>query len=157
MNESFENFDEVRIKGEELYKTLEPVQCPYFKEKVYFNAQGLEHLKFKQRNGARNRQDQYMRFKMLRFAPEVLRLSQTVQGIFHTKHLERVRINSRTDTIMKEVSYYEFVAVVEKVRVKVIVKQIENRQLLFWSIIPFWGINKDTKQRKLYVGDPEND
>ena len=157
MNGPIENFDEVRIKGEEFYKTLEPVPCPYFKEKVYFNSQGLEHLKFKQRNGARNRQDQYMRFKMLRFVQEVLCLSHTVQGIFHTKHLERVRINSRTDTILKEVSYYEFVAVIESFRVKIIVKQVGTGQLLFWSVIPFWGINKETKQRKLYVGDPEHD
>ena len=36
-----QQFKEVKEKGEELYKSLSEVYCPYFKEKVTFNAQGL--------------------------------------------------------------------------------------------------------------------
>lgn len=152
-----ENFQEVSGKGEKLYKSFSAVYCPYLESLVYFNAQGLEHLKFKRARYARPRHDQYMRFKLLYLVPEILRLSKTVQGIGETNHLERVRIHSRTDIVLRAVTYYEFIAVLRGVRIKVVVKQIENGQKFFWSIIPFWGINKKTKKRKLYAGNPEED
>lgn len=145
------------MKGEEFYKTLTEVHCPHFKEGVVFNAQGLEHLKFKQQRKARPQQDQYMRLKLLHLAPIVIKASATLQGIWETKNFERIRVHGRTDTILKIVTYYEFVAVLEKIRVKVIVKQIESGQKFFWSIIPYWGVNKNTKRKKLYSGYPEED
>jgi len=157
MNGEIENFQEVMTKGEELYKKISPVWCPYLESEVHFNAQGLEHLKFKRSRYARPRHDQYMRFKLFYLVPEVLRLSKTVQGIWDTQHFERVRMHGRTDTILKPVTYYEFVAVLKKVRIKVVVKQIGVGQAFFWSIIPFWGLNKETKKRKLYAGNPEED
>ena len=157
MSLDLENFEEVRMGGEDLYKTLDEVYCPYFKSKISFNSQGLEHLKFKQQRKARSQQDQYMRFKLLHLAPVVLKASSTLQGIWETKNFERIRIHSRTDTVLKIVTYYEFVAVVEKIRVKVIVKQIEGGNMFFWSIIPYWGVDKNTKKRKLYSGYPKED
>lgn len=157
MNGEIENFEEVVAKGEELYRSFNVVRCPYFGEKIYFNAQGLEHLKFKHREKARTRHDQYMRFKLLHLVPEILQLSRTIQGIWETKHFERIRTHSRTDTILKPVTYYEFIAVLNKVRIKVVVKQIDGGQKFFWSLIPFWGIHKETRRRKLYSGNPEED
>ena len=40
---------------------------------------------------------------------------------------------------------------------KVIVKQIEGGDKIFWSIIPFWGMDEQTKSRLLYEGLPEED
>ena len=155
--EKIENFDEVVVKGEEIYKTLSPIRCPYFGAEVHFNAQGLEHLKFKRREQARSHHDQYMRFKLIKLAPEVLKLSRTVQGIWETKHFERVRMHSRTDTILKPVVYYEFIAILNRIRIKIVVKQIDGGEKFFWSIIPFWGVNKETKKRKMHGGNPEED
>lgn len=157
MSLDLENFEEVRIKGEDFYKTLDVVRCPYFNGNVSFNSQGLEHLKFKQQRKARSQQDQYMRLKLLHLAPVVLQTSTTLQGIWTTKNFERIRVNSRTDNILKVVTYYEFVAVIEKIRVKVIIKQIDDGNRFFWSIIPYWGVDKTTKNRKLYSGYPEED
>ncbi|MEK7463019.1 MAG: hypothetical protein AAB621_01480 [Patescibacteria group bacterium] len=155
--EKVEDFDEVIIKGEETYKTFSPIRCPYLESEVHFNAQGLEHLKFKRRGQARSLHDQHMRFKLLKLAPDVLKLSRTVQGIWETKHFERVRVHSRTDTILKPVIYYEFIAILNRIRIKVVVKQIDNGEKFFWSIIPFWGMNKETKKRKMHGGNPEED
>ena len=157
MTLDLENFEEVRTKGEEFYKTIGEVHCPYFKEKISFGAQGLEHLKFKRRDKARLEQDQYMRLKLLHLAPEILKSSHTLQGILETKKFERVRIHSRTDTILKSVSYYEFIAVLKRNRVRIVIKQIDNGQKFFWSIIPFWGMNIETNGRILHDGIPEED
>ena len=157
MNNSPEDLVKIVSKGEQTYKIIKTIRCPYLNQEVSFNSAGLEHLKFKRRGVARSLHDQYMRFKLLHLAPEVLRLSRTVQGIWETKHFERIRIHSRTETILKSVIYYEFIAVLNKVRVKVVVKEIENSKPFFWSLIPSWGINKETGKRKLHRGDPEED
>ena len=148
---------EVKEKGEELYKSLGEVSCPFLKGKVSFGAQGLEHLKFKRREKARLEKDQYMRFRLLHLAPEILKSSHTLQGILETKKLERIRMNNRTDTVLKPVTYYEFIAVLKRNRVRIIVKQIDDGQKFFWSIVPFWGMNAETMRRILHDGLPEED
>lgn len=152
-----EEFELVKNKGEDFYKSLSDTYCPYFKESVSFNSLGLEHLKFKQRDKARSEQDQYMRFKLLFLAPEIIQKSNTIQGILEIKKFEKVRVNSRTDIILKPVTYYEFIAVIKRNRVKVIIKQIDKGNLFFWSIIPFWGMNESTMTRLLHEGVPEED
>jgi hypothetical protein len=148
---------DVKDEGEELYKSLDQIYCPYFKEKISFGAQGLEHLKFKRREKARLDKDQYMRFKLLHLAPEILKLSYTIQGVLETNKFERVRMHSRTDTVMKPVTYYEFIAVMKRNRVRIIIKQIDSGQKFFWSIVPFWGMNTETMGRILHEGVPEED
>ncbi len=68
-----EDFEEIKQKNESYYKLIGEIFCPYFQEQISFNVQGLEHLKFKQRDKARPEQDQYMRFKLLYLAPEILK------------------------------------------------------------------------------------
>lgn len=152
-----DDFVEVEKKAEEFYTSIPEVYCPYFSEKIAFNSAGFKHLKFKSDQVARSRSEQYARLKLLTLAPQVLSLSRTVQGISHTKHFERIRMHSRTDTILKPVSYYEFIAVLENVRVKVVVKQIDSGQKFFWSIIPFWKIDLMNSRRVLYSGNLEQD
>lgn len=150
-------FEKVAREAEEFYASIGEVYCPYFCGKVAFNAAGFKHLKFKSNMVARPRNEQYARLKLLQLAPKVLSASRTVQGIWDTKHFERVRMHSRTDTILKPVSYYEFIAVLENVRVKVIVKQVEDGQKFFWSIIPYWKVDLANSRRVLHSDDPESD
>ncbi len=157
MNIDISNFEEIKIKGEEMYKNISDTFCPYLGKTVSFNAQGIEHLKFKNRERARPPKDQYMRLKLIHLAPEVLKNSKTVQGILETKKFETIKVNSRKDTILKPVNYFEFIAVIKRNRVKVIVKQIDGGNLFFWSLIPFWRMNDDTMTRILHDGSPEED
>ncbi|KKS13867.1 MAG: hypothetical protein UU67_C0014G0001, partial [Candidatus Daviesbacteria bacterium GW2011_GWB1_41_5] len=97
----------------------------------------------------------------IKLAPEIIGQSKTLQGIWTTKKIERVKVNSRWDKVMKVITYYEFIAVMEsrgsKIRVKVIVKEVGGGEKFFWSLIPFWGTNKNTNERVMYSGNPEND
>ncbi len=157
MNLDVSDFEKVKSDGEKLYKSFSDIYCPYLKQKISFNAQGIEHLKFKRREKARLLQDQYMRFKLIHLAPEVIKDSRTVQGILETKKFEVIKINSRKDTILKPVKYFEFIAVIKRNRIKIIIKQIDNGKCFFWSIIPFWRMNEETKSRILHEGIPEED
>jgi hypothetical protein len=152
------DFDAVKEKAEALYETLSEVACPYFgNEKVAFNARGIRHLKFKADEKARPRQDQYARLKLLHLAPQVLKLSRTVQGIWQTKQFELEKTHSRWERILRDVCFYEFIAVLDDVRIKVIVKQVAGGERFFWSIIPFWKLEDGTYRRILHNIDAEYD
>lgn len=153
----YDDFEIVKQKGLEFYKNINEVFCPYLQEKVIFNNLGLEHLFYKQREKPRLDQDQYMRFKLINYAPEILKLSRTLQGILKVQRFEKVRSHNRTDYKMLQVTYYEFIALIKRNRIKVIVKQIGDNQKFFWSIIPFWGMNNETKSRIFHEGVPEED
>ncbi len=126
-NFSDSDFDSVKQKAEALYETIGDVYCPYLKTNIAFNAKGLRHLKFKLDRVARTSHDQYARLKLLHLAPRVLQLSNTLQGVWETRRFESIKSNSRWDHIAVDVSYYEFIAVMDSVRVKVIVKQSHGR------------------------------
>lgn len=151
------DFDSVKKNAETFYETIGEVYCPYLKEKITFNVKGLKHLKFKSDRHARSRTDQYARLKLLHLAPQVLKMSHTLQGIWKTRQFETLKINSRWERIIKEVTFYEFIAVLENIRAKVIVKEIYGGEKHFWSVIPYWGINKENRKRVLYSGNPEHD
>ena len=150
-------FEKAREDAETLYKTIGEIRCPYFQSAVVFNAKGIEHIKFNKVRQARSHRDQYIRFRLLRLAPDIIAASHTLQGVSVRKNFEREKTNSRWETVMRTVTYYEFVAVVKDVRVRVIAKQVESGPLYFWSIIPFWKMDKVTGKRLLHSGKPEFD
>lgn len=152
-----EDFEKIKTEAEAFYATIQEVYCPYLKEKIAFNVRGLKHLKFKSDRQARTSNDQYARLRLLRFAPEVLKNSHTVQGIWETKIFEEQKTNSRWKHILKDVRFYEFIAVLENIRIKVIIKEVQGGEKHFWSVIPFWGIDKIAHKRILHSGDLEND
>ena len=149
------DFLEVKDKAEKFYKTIDNIYCPYLKEKVAFNTKGLKHLKFKSDRQARPRKDQYSRLKLIHLTPEVLKQSHTLQGIWQTKRFEAKKMNSRWERVMKRITYYEFIAVVDTVRLKIIIKQVLGGDKHFLSVIPCWGINKTTSKRILHNGNIE--
>jgi hypothetical protein len=156
-----EKFNQIKHDAEDFYNGLEKVRCPYFQGDVHFNTKGWEHLIFKEWNKTRPIMDQFGRLRHLKLVPEVIQNSRTLQGIWTTQRLERVRKNDKKwEKVMKLTTYYEFIAVMEshgsKIRVKVIVKQIDGGERYFLSIIPFWGTNKHG-DRVMHSGNPEND
>ena len=98
-----------------------------------------------------------MRFKLIHLAPEVLKVSSSLQGIWETKRFEYIKINKKWMRVLKDVTYYEFIAVIKRNRIKIVVKQIDGGKRIFWSIIPFWGMNKETMSRIFHEGNPEED
>jgi hypothetical protein len=151
-----DNFEKIKLEKETSYKTFGEVYCPYFKEKILFSALGLDHLKFKKPRIARSEEDQFMRFKLLNLAPLVVSLSHTVQGIRTIKSFEEIRINNRKEHILKNVIYYEFIAVIQNYRVKIILKEIEGGSKVFLSIVPAWQYDRKTRKRILSSSKNEN-
>jgi hypothetical protein len=151
-----EEFDRVLLKAQELYHSVGQIRCPYFREPVQFNAAGLDHLRRQAWNRGRSRPDQFMRLKYLWAAPEIVRLSQTVQGVWKTQERIRRRRHGQWEEVFTPVTFYEFVAVFEDRRFKVVVKEPTGQAKMFWSIIPFWRQNEQG-ERVIHEGDPAQD
>lgn len=152
-------FEQIKGDAEIFYRGIGEVICPFFKEPVSFNAKGLDHIKFKEWNKARSNVEQYIRFRLLPLAPQIIRESNTLQEFYETKKLERQKINSRWEHRAVQVRYYAFVAIIRRARVKVVVKDIEGGKRFFWSIIPFWKVRRDSEGNRikkiLHEGDLE--
>jgi hypothetical protein len=133
------------------------VKCPYLNKEVAFNSKGIRHLKFKSDTQARPHADQYARLKLLYLAPKIVAASRTVQGICKMRHFETEKMHSRWEDKLRDVTYYEFIAVMDNLRVKVIVKQVGTGEPYFWSIIPYWGVDDTTHKRILHSGRPDKD
>lgn len=147
--------DKIKKQAEEDYKKIDSVLSPYLKKGVAFNAKGLEHIKFKGRNKARSNEDQYMRLKYLHLAKKIIKASHTLQG--HQERNEMVKVKRGKWTYeMQAVNYFEFVAIIGDVRVRVIVKKVAGGELHFWSIIPFWKMDINNK-RLIHNGNPSED
>ncbi len=152
-----EDFESTRSRADILYHSLAELYCPYLKEKIFFNAKGWDHIRFKNRTRSRSPHDQYVRFKLLPLAIWVISNSHTLQGLCSTKAFESVNINSRRDNLLKQVTFWEFMAVLDEVRIKVVIKQVEGGEKHFFSVIPYWKIKPGTNERILYGHLPLNE
>jgi hypothetical protein len=94
-----------------------------------------------------------MRFKLIFLAPDILKLSRTVQGVSEVNRFEEVYIHGRKEKVLCLVRYYEFIAVIKTYRVKVVVKQIGEGPKFFFSIIPSWKPGKEAGTRLLHDED----
>ncbi|PWB38436.1 MAG: hypothetical protein C3F02_03720 [Parcubacteria group bacterium] len=160
MDKLQEKLDRVKDEAEKFYGTIREVHCPYLGRKVNFNSKGLDHIKFKEWNKARSLSDQYLRLKFLKLTKTVIERSHTVQEFNQKNSLERQNTNSRWEKKMVIVRYYGFVAIVNEVRIKVIIKEVNNGVPYFWSVIPFWKTKNDPLLGRVkhvfYEGDLEN-
>ncbi|MCK5416045.1 hypothetical protein KAI92_01305 [Candidatus Parcubacteria bacterium] len=162
MNVQQEKYKEIKEKAEKEYKKTKAVFSPFLKRNINFNSKGLDHIKFKEWNKTRLIADQYLRLKFLKLAPRILEKATTLQEFNETKNFERKRKNTRWEKILTPVKYYGFVALLNyKIKIKIIVKEVEGGQPFFWSIMPFWKTknNPIIKQTKkvFHEGDLEND
>ena len=160
MDERQIKFDQIKKSAEEQYRKINSNFCPFLNKNVNFNAKGLDHIKFKEWNKTRLISGQYLRLKFLKLAPLIIEKASTLQEFSETKVFERIKRNSCRERILIPVKYYGFVAIIKfKVKIKIIVKEIENGQPFFWSVIPFWKTKKDsiTEQTKkvFHEGDLE--
>lgn len=117
-------------QAKDFFKKTKSVKCPAFPgEEIIFNSKGLSHLFYKgsRKIASRPSREAETRVWLLSRAVKVLKLMPLAQeeNMFVTKNGKRIR-------------YWDFEAVVDDRRIKVIVRQIGNGKKHFWSVIPAW-------------------
>lgn len=140
-NQEIDEFSRLRAAAEVLYKSFKPSFCPALKGEVQFTSEGFNHLRYKF-NVARTEAAQRRKLKVLLKGQEIIKITTTIQeyrtGI--TKVGKPGRDGLRKTSIAQ---YWGFVHVFpNNVRVRVIIRQVGDGQLHFWSVMPSWKVNK---------------
>lgn len=121
---------QLKKEAQKFFRKNKSVNCPAFpSKKVIFNSKGLSHLFYKgsKKISSRPLKEVAVRVSLLPRALKLLQLMPLAQEEFIAK-----------DSKNRSCSYFAFEAVVDKKRIKVIVRKISNGKLHFWSVIPAW-------------------
>ncbi len=144
MEISDDKFEKIKKEAENFYGAIVKVKCPYLTGDVHFNTEGFQHLLFKDWNTTRTRFEQYTRLRLIKLAPEIIKISHTLQEYDERQLFVRQKINSRWEKRLKTVRYYVFVAIIDFVRLKIVIKEIEGGVKFFYSLYPSWRVEKDS-------------
>lgn len=162
MKNDLDKYDECRTQTENFYNGIGKIKCPILGDYVVFSSEGFNHLVYKNKS-ERTKNDQMTKFKLLPSGKKIIGLTTTVQE--YTESLIEVRrkkmIRGKRRPYIENViaKYWCFSAIIDGLKIKVIVRQVGEGNKHFWSVIPDWNISKysDIKMIKKYRGDPEED
>ena len=100
-----------------------------------------------------------MRLKLVDLARKIVDITTTIQEIDGKLQDVTVKRNKRRITESKLVKYWAFIAILEKKKVKIIIRQIGEGKIHFWSLIPFWTTTEyeNHKFMNYTKGDLENE
>lgn len=158
--ENLANYQNLKKSAQEIYNNINSVFSPVLQAKITFPAEGFNHIIFKNARSERERPSQILRFKLLPLAKRLIEISTTHQEyeeisreFIVKKYKKKVREN-------KSVKYWGLIAIIDKRKIKVIIRKIGNNgSLHFWSVIPAWTTNKyrDARFFTTMKGYPEED
>ena len=161
MDISEEKFVQRKAEAKVIYDAIGSVKCPYFNgEEVHFNSEGFEHILFKSWNKTRSRVEQYTRLRLIPLVVSIIRKSGTLQEYDEKNIFVRQQSRGKWTEVMKLVRYYIFIAIINDLRMKIIVREVVGEKKRFYSVYPSWSTAQDGwggKKKKLYTGNPETD
>lgn len=125
-----------------IFDKTKEIDCPAFpREKIIFNAKGVNHLIYK---GSRSRREKSRIETNIRLLPRAIKV------------LKSMHYPQEETSYMREKVHYKFwtfEAVVDGRRIKVIVRQVGRGKKHFWSVIPAWRKDRfgilNARKRKL--------
>lgn len=129
---------------EENYKKITSIDNPALKTKIFFNSNGLHHLKYDNNRSERSKIIQKNKFMFFNDAVIIIKKSSTIQ-----EYRRSVSLLKETKEL-KMVEFFAFWAIInftKKIRIKVVIRRIggENGKFHFWSVMPFWQLDKNRR------------
>lgn len=158
--ENLSDYQKIKEAAQELYNNINSVFSPALGEKVAFSAEGFSHIIFKNHHSMREESSQILRFRLLSLAKKLIGLSTTHQEFEESLKEVLVKKYKKKTRESRMVKYWGIIAIIDKQKIKVIVRKIGNNgSLHFWSVIPAWTTNKyrDTRFFTTMKGCPEED
>jgi len=144
-NFNIEEFKLLKKNVEENYKKITSIDNPALKTKIFFNSNGLHHLKYDNNRSKRDKIIQKNKFMFFDSAVNILKKSSTIQEyrqlFFTPNKTKRIRV-------VEFFAFWAIISFTKKIRIKVIVRRIggESGQFHFWSLMPFWRLSKNGRE-----------
>jgi hypothetical protein len=150
-------FEERKTRAERLYASHRTIHNPYLDCEVVLNSDGFHHLQFSSRT-ERSKKEQLLKFRLLPLALETIRRAGTLQE--YRKILQPIgRASAHSGTVMKQVEYWGFVAILGKqeapVKLRTVLRRVGDGNVIFWSVMPDTKF-KESKQRLSTAGIEDN-
>lgn len=142
IEDRLQDYEMIRLEAQELYGTFGKFFCPALGQHVHFTSNGFNHLIYKGAKKERDKRVQILRFDMLEKAKYVIENSTTFQEFEENMEYRRVNRHGKYIPINLIVRSWGFVAIIKKFRVKVVVNQVGNSKIEFYSVIPAWFIKQ---------------
>lgn len=158
--EDISNYEKIKADSKNFYEQIGKVHCPAFEQPVFFNAEGFNHLIYKNDRRERDKSVQIMKFKLLPLAKKLIGLTTTYQEYEESLQEFRVKKFKKAIQESKVVRYWGIIAILEHRKFKMVVRKVgDNGQYHFWSVIPAWVTNyhRDIKLVSTMKGDPTDD
>ncbi len=154
------NYDQLKSDGFEYYNNIKRIDSPIFNQSITFNAEGFNHIIFKNARTERERSSQIARFNLLPLAVKLLKIATTYQEF--EESIEKLEVKEYKKKVRKTkiVKYWGVIAIIDNRKIKVIIRKIgDNGNFHFWSIVPDWVTNKhrDIRFISTMKGCPEED
>lgn len=143
------------------YSEFKPIKSQALQGKeIVFNSEGFNHLIFKRDRKERDRTHQITRFRLLESAYQVLRRTSTHQE--YEERLEEiiVKMKKQKTKVSKTARYWGFIAITRRNdRIKIVVRQIGDGKLHFWSVYPWWQKTRhgEFQMRTMSTGELTSD
>lgn len=128
---------ELLKKAEHAYNQNSELYCPFFSSKITLNSDGFNHLLYKPNRQIRDIKVQIIKLSLLKKALEIIPKAGTLQE--YRDRLEKIGKKLGDGFYKtKRVQYWGFNALVDdnKHYIRVIIKQIGDGKLTFWSVMP---------------------
>ncbi len=148
IEERLQNYSEIRKYSKELYDTFSKVFSPALGQYIHFTSNGFNHLIYKSAKKERDKKTQILRFDLIKRAKIILERSTTFQEFEEEMEYTRVNRYGKYQSVNLVVKYWGFVAIIDRFRVKVVVRQVGNSKAEFYSVIPAW-ITKQYRDMKI--------
>jgi hypothetical protein len=149
-------------KAHDFFQATHEVTSPLLGT-IHFNSDGFMHMLFRDedRREKRDWKDQVRRFQFLPKVPDVIRKMHHCQEYFEVEQHFEIKMNKQRLRKVKVVRYWGFVAIINNYqkRIKVILRQVGQGQIHFWSVIPYWKVRgyKDVTRIDMTAGDLSRD
>lgn len=135
--------EEIKTEGEELYNAVGHINSPALGGvKVHFTSDGFHHLTHTKNRYPRPQDEWMNKLKYLPHGIELLTIATTYQE-YDTRQ-ENVRIKKKKKRVMAQaqVQYWGIIGIIDKKKVRVVIRKAGNGQYQFCSVMPCWNIKK---------------
>lgn len=155
IEERLSKYTEIRKRAKEVYDTFGKVFSPALGQYIHFTSNGFNHLIYSGAKKERDKRTQILRFDLLEKAKFILETSTTHQEYEEEMEYTRVNRHGKYVSVNLVVKYWGFIAIIDKFRIKIVVRQIGNSKAEFYSVIPAWYI-KQYRNMKIFNSSTGN-
>ncbi len=142
-------YSKYREYVESRFDEIKSVYCPALESDVFFNSDGLHHLRYDCNRSERKKKAQLNKFRYFDDAVEIIKKTTTIQeyrsGICPVGKCDRSGFR-KTKTV-EWFGLFAIISILKRIRIMVVVRRIGegSGEYHFWSLIPYWKLSNNKR------------